>query len=82
MTKAGNDYTGGWTRNHSFVIPSEVAREKQLKKWSRSKKVALIKTLNPNWINLAPEILGEYKRCLDFARHDKKAHAMTIGVST
>ena len=36
-----------------------IAREKQLKKWSRAKKVALIATLNPRWKDLAPEILGE-----------------------
>ena len=44
---------------HCTDVRDAIAREKQLKKWSRSKKVALIKTLNPNWINLAPEILGE-----------------------
>jgi len=36
-----------------------IAREKQLKKWSRAKKVALIAILNPRWNGLAPEILGE-----------------------
>ena len=44
---------------HRTDVRHAIAREKQLKKWSRSKKVALIKTLNPNWINLAPEMLGE-----------------------
>ena len=44
---------------HCTDVRDAIAREKQLKKWSRSKKVALIKTLNPNWINLAPEILAE-----------------------
>ena len=44
---------------HCTDVRDAIAREKQLKKWWRSKKVALIKTLNPNWINLAPEILGE-----------------------
>ena len=44
---------------HCTDVRDAIAREKQLKKWSRSKKVALIKTLNPNWINLASEILGE-----------------------
>ena len=36
-----------------------IAREKQLKNSSRVKKVKLIATLNPRWIDLAPEILGE-----------------------
>jgi putative endonuclease len=40
-------------------VRDAIAREKQLKKWSRSKKVALIATLNPRWTDLAPDILGE-----------------------
>jgi putative endonuclease len=35
-----------------------IAREKQIKRWSRSKKVALVKSMNPNWKDLAPEVLG------------------------
>jgi len=44
---------------HCTDVRDAIAREKQLKKWSRSKKVALIATLNPRWIDLAPEVLGE-----------------------
>jgi predicted GIY-YIG superfamily endonuclease len=40
-------------------VRDAIAREKQLKKWSRAKKVALIAILNPRWKDLAPEILGE-----------------------
>ena len=43
---------------HCTNVLDAIAREKQLKKWSRSKKVALIATLNPRWIDLAPDILG------------------------
>ena len=32
-------------------------REKQLKKWRRSKKNFLIETMNPEWRDLYPEIL-------------------------
>jgi putative endonuclease len=32
-----------------------IAREKQLKGWSRSKKLALIKTMNPTWIDLSEQ---------------------------
>jgi putative endonuclease len=35
-----------------------IAREKQLKGWSRSKKEALINTMNPQWTDLAEEVLG------------------------
>jgi putative endonuclease len=32
-----------------------IAREKQLKGWSRSKKLALIQKMNPTWIDLSEE---------------------------
>lgn len=32
-----------------------IAQEKQIKSWSRKKKLALIETLNPNWVDLAKE---------------------------
>jgi putative endonuclease len=31
-----------------------IQREKQLKKWRRSKKLALIESKNPGWKNLSP----------------------------
>jgi putative endonuclease len=31
---------------------SAIAREKQLKGWRRSKKIALIESMNPRWIDL------------------------------
>ena len=44
---------------HCMDVQDAIAREKQLKKWSRQKKVALIATLNPCWKDLAPEVIGE-----------------------
>jgi putative endonuclease len=44
---------------HCTDVQDAIAREKQLKKWSRAKKVALIATLNPRWKDLTQEILGE-----------------------
>jgi putative endonuclease len=44
---------------HCTAVQDAIAREKQLKKWSRTKKVALIATLNPHWDDLASEILSE-----------------------
>jgi len=44
---------------HCTDVQDAIAREKQLKKWSRAKKVALSATLSPRWKDLAPEILGE-----------------------
>jgi len=37
--------------------PGRNPREKQIKNWSRAKKVKLIATLNPRWMDLAEEIL-------------------------
>jgi len=39
-------------------INAALEREKQLKKWRRSKKNALVETMNPQWRDLYPEILG------------------------
>jgi putative endonuclease len=36
-------------------IPEAIAREKQLKKWSRIKKLRLIIAQNPTWQDLAAE---------------------------
>jgi putative endonuclease len=37
------------------LIVEAIPREKQLKRWSRSKKLWLINQLNPTWIDLAEE---------------------------
>ena len=37
-------------------LPSAIAREKQLKGWSRKKKIALIERENPFWDDLAPRV--------------------------
>lgn len=39
----------------SDSITVAITREKQIKKWSREKKEALIKTMNPHWEDLAEE---------------------------
>jgi putative endonuclease len=36
-------------------IREAIAREKQIKGWLRSKKVALIESVNPEWKDLSPE---------------------------
>jgi putative endonuclease len=45
-----------WFEPHSS-IRSAIAREKEIKKWRRSKKIALIESLNPSWndLSLPPE---------------------------
>ena len=45
-----------------FVDPSNaIDREKQLKRWSRSKKITLIKRENPTWIDLSAEWFTEFE---------------------
>ena len=43
-------------------IESAIAREKQIKGWTRAKKNALIATMNPEWIDLAEEWYREMPR--------------------
>jgi len=40
-------------------IRDAIARETQLKKWSRAKKVALIGRVNPSWLDLGVEVLQD-----------------------
>lgn len=37
-------------------VEHAIAREKELKKWSRDKKDALIKSMNPHWLLLNTEV--------------------------
>jgi len=39
-------------------VLAAISREKQIKGWSRSKKIALVRSVNSEWRDLAPEILG------------------------
>ena len=34
-------------------VLAAIAREKQIKKWRRSKKIALVESMNPRWKDLA-----------------------------
>jgi putative endonuclease len=44
---------------HYSNVHEAIARESQLKKWSRAKKVALINRLNPSWLDLGADVLQE-----------------------
>ena len=41
-----------WFEPHSS-IRSAISREKEIKRWRRSKKIALIESLNPDWTDLS-----------------------------
>jgi putative endonuclease len=43
-----------WFERHPFVQDA-IAREKQLKGWTRVKKIALIKRDNPAWVDLSEQ---------------------------
>jgi putative endonuclease len=40
-------------------VNEAIAREAQLKKWSRAKKVILINRLNPSWLDLGADVLQD-----------------------
>ena len=41
-------------------ITAAIAREKEIKKWNRTKKEALIYTKNPEWLFLNEKICGQW----------------------
>jgi putative endonuclease len=40
-------------------VTAAISREKQIKGWLRSKKIALIETENPNWSDLSVDWFGK-----------------------
>ena len=44
---------------HYSNVHEAIARESQLKKWSRAKKVTLINRLNPSWIDIGADVLQD-----------------------
>ena len=57
-----------WFEPHQDVR-NAIAREKELKAWRRSKKIALIESANPAWIDLSRDWYevepADYRRALD-----------------
>ena len=68
MWQHKNHVYGGFTERYGVHMPvyyemhssmvDAIMREKQLKKWNRAWKIALIERLNPLWRDLWPEIIG------------------------
>ena len=46
-------------------VQTALAREKEIKKWRRGKKIALIKTINPKWQDLSAGWYGEVGQDLE-----------------
>ncbi len=57
-----------WFESHQDVQKA-IAREKELKGWRRSKKIALIESVNPTWVDLSRNWYdlepADYRRALD-----------------
>lgn len=53
-------------------VQAAIAREKQLKGWSRAKKVSLIESTNPGWLDLSAEWVTKEtpQSALDSAHRD------------
>ncbi len=56
FTKKYNVYKLVYVEEYSDVNDA-LAREKQLKRWVRSKKNALVESLNPNWEDLSEHLI-------------------------
>ena len=62
-----NDFVDGFTKEHGvhvlvyFELHDDmqvaIEREKQIKKWNRAWKLALIEKVNPQWRDLYPDIV-------------------------
>ena len=61
-----NSFTGKYQAYYllyyesSKYINNTIAREKEIKGWSRSKKVELINSFNPEWKFLNEELFGQW----------------------
>jgi len=43
-------------------VRAAIAREKQVKAWTRAKRIALVEAKNPTWLDLAEEWAKKWKR--------------------
>ena len=57
-------------------ITAAIAREKQIKAWTRAKRIALIESTNPTWQDLA-EGWGEKLRVPHYVRDDNPKENLT-----
>ncbi len=61
-------------------MPSAIAREKQLKRWSRIKKIRLIVATNPDWRDLS-EDWGKPVKLFDGSLKEPVGFGQNTGVS-
>jgi putative endonuclease len=59
-----------WFEHYRYVR-NAIAREKQIKNWTRAKKIQLIEEENSSWADLSEAWGAQNYRSLGFARDDK-----------
>ena len=79
----------GFTRKYQMVrlvyveatsdVQSAIRREKQIKGWVRSKKISLIEALNPEWRDLAEDLLGVCPT--DRSCHPKRSEEPALSIA-
>ncbi len=52
-------------------VKMAIAREKELKRWGRSKKLALIRSSNPDWTDLAATLVKKTRNPIQFPQPPK-----------
>jgi len=62
-------------------IHSAIAREKEIKAWRRSKKVALVDSVNPGWVDLAADWFEDEIPPRQTRRNDRQADCPAPNVS-
>lgn len=74
-----------WFEQHEEVAKA-IARETQLKKWNRAKKITLIERMNPTWLDLSRDWFeyepADYRRSLDQFEPKRSLNKTTSGSST
>ena len=64
---------------HTDDIGAAIDREKQLKRWSRQKKITLVERVNPKWVDLSVEKTNKSRLA---ARDPSASVGMTNGSQT
>ena len=59
-------------------VGNAIAREKQIKGWRRSKKVALIESENPSWRDLSRDFGMEFKPTVECVDRDSSLRSLTL----
>jgi len=69
-----------WYEQHE-TMESAIAKEKAMKKWLRQWKLNAIEKLNPEWVDLWPEINGETAHLANPVFIPAPASAITVSIS-